>query len=72
MRPLRKGEYDIANISLIGYDPVTGRSYEECHREWKCELDKLKERAARRRWWQLIEWFAINRQIAIMQQRLGF
>lgn len=72
MKPLKAGEYDLANISLIGHDPVTGRSFAECDAEWKAELEKLKARAAARRWWQIAEYFSINRQAAIMAQRLGF
>lgn len=72
MRPLKKGEYDLANISLIGHDPVTGRSFAECDAEWKAELEKLKARDAKRRWWQVWEWFGVRRQTVILSQRLGF
>jgi hypothetical protein len=72
MKPLRKGEYDLANISLLGRDPVTGRSFAECDAEWRAALEKLKARHKARRWWDLVEMFRINRQAAIMAQRLGF
>jgi hypothetical protein len=52
LTPIRKGEYDLVNISLIGHDPTTGRSYEECHAEWKGELDKLAAEEKTIRWWQ--------------------
>jgi hypothetical protein len=71
MKPLKVGEYDLVNISLLGFDPVTGRSYEECHDEWSDERKRLQERVNRLRWWDLLERFRVARQIWIMQQRLG-
>lgn len=31
---LAVGEYDLVNISLIGYDPNSGWSYEQCQDAW--------------------------------------
>lgn len=72
MRPLRKGEYDLANISLVGHDPVTGRTFKECKAEWDAALQALMARDAARPWWNIVEFFRINREAAILQQRLGF
>jgi len=72
LQPLKAGEYDLANISLIGHDPVTGRTYAECNAEWQAALEELKARNAKRRWWQVRELYAVRRQTAILSQRLGF
>lgn len=71
MRALRPGEYDLVNINLIGYDPVTGRSYEECQDEWDAALKKLAERQSKCRRWNFVERFRVARQVAIMEQRMG-
>jgi hypothetical protein len=71
MEPLRKGEYDLANISLIGFDPNTGRSFDDCWAEWAAERDRIIARLDQARWWQLIEQFRCRWQIAILAQRLG-
>lgn len=72
MKRLRKGiDYDLVNISLIGFDPVTGRSYKECQDEWDAEMAKLKERIANVRWWQLREQIAIRWRLLIMLERQG-
>lgn len=72
MGPLKAGEYDLVNISIIGYDPITGRTFDECMTEWEDALAKLTERAERLRWWQLRERFAIANQIAILRVRRGY
>lgn len=69
--PLRTGEYDLVNISLIGHDPITGRSFEECHAEWKAMLDAVLERDKRRRWWDLAERFRVARWAWILTVRQG-
>lgn len=70
--PLRKGiDYDLVNISLIGFDPITGRSYDECHDEWTAALLRLQKRVDRLRWWDLPERFRIVRQGLILEQRQG-
>lgn len=69
---LRKGEFDLANISTIGYDPITKRPYAECHAEWQQHFEKLTARVNALRWWNLKERFSCARQEAILRQRLGF
>lgn len=53
VRPIRRGEYDLANISLIGHDPVDGRSYEDCHDEWQRAFDETRAAAEAARWWRI-------------------
>jgi len=72
MKSLRPGiDFDLVNISLIGHDPVTGKSYEECADEWKNELERLQARCAKLRWWQIRERLWLARQTNIMSQRQG-
>jgi hypothetical protein len=72
LQPLRVGiDYDLVNISLIGHDPVTGRSYEECQDEWDRARDDLLARIEKLRWWQLTDRFRLVRQCAVLRQRLG-
>lgn len=71
MKRLRKGEYDLVNISLIGFDPNTGRSFEDCWAEWETERNALFARLEKARWWQAIEKFRCRWGIAILSQRLG-
>lgn len=54
MKRLKRGEYDLVNISLIGHDPITGRSYEECSAEWRKDLADVEERQKKLRWWNVI------------------
>ncbi len=70
--PLRPGiDYDLANISLIGFDPVTGRSYEECHNEWTEWFKWTTARAERMPWWNLVERYRVIRAAIILKERLG-
>jgi hypothetical protein len=70
--PLRKGiDYDLVNISLLGVDPVSGRSFDECHKEWAAALGRVQERANRLRWWDLPERLRIARKLFILTQRQG-
>lgn len=71
MKPLRKGEYNLVHISLIGRDPISGRSFEECRAEWKAELDIVAEEARTVRWWQIIRRVRVAWKIAILEQRQG-
>lgn len=71
MRFLKAGEYDLVNISLLGYDPVTGRTYKECHDEWQAELDKTILRFNNLRWWNIIDRISVGLQFSILKQRLG-
>lgn len=69
---LRKGiDYDLVNISVIGFDPVTGRSFQECHAEWRRELDAVQARIEKMRWWNLLEQFRTRRDLLILNQRQG-
>ena len=70
--PLRPGiDYDLVNISLIGHDPVTGRTYEECSAEWKQWKDELQARIDSMPWWNLRLRLQNSRDLMIMVQRLG-
>ena len=69
--PLKSGEYDLANISIIGYDPITGRSFDECADEWDAAAARVTLEADSLRWWQIIRRIKIARKIHILQQRQG-
>jgi hypothetical protein len=69
--PLKRGEYDLVNISLIGHDPITGRSFDECSAEWNVWLEEVKRRHAARKWWQLREYFRMNYKLGVLGQRQG-
>ena len=71
MGPLRRGEYDLANISLIGFDPNTGRSFDDCWAEWEAERNAVFARLERTRWWQVAEKVRCRWRLAILSQRLG-
>lgn len=72
LKPLRKGiDYDLVNISLIGHDPVTGRSFEECMTEWEAERDDLIARVDRMRWWHLREQVRVRYAVWVLRQREG-
>lgn len=68
---LAAGEYDLVNISLIGYDPITGRTYDECQDEWDEWRGELLARVTKRRWWQIVAHFRNVYRFAILRQRLG-
>jgi hypothetical protein len=72
LRPLKKGEYDLVNICVLGSDPITGRPFNECNAEWQAWLDEAQERQKNRRWWDIVEWFRIVRITQILHQRMGF
>lgn len=71
LEPLKAGEYDLVNISLIGHDPITKRSYKECCAEWDAANTDLMARFKKLRWWNLPERFRLAREVAILRQRLG-
>ena len=72
IKPLRVGiDFDLVNISLLGYDPVTGRTYQECHYEWEAWKDELLARIEARRWWQVLAYFRHNYLASILTERLG-
>ena len=69
---LRKGvDYDLVNISLLGYDPVTGRSFEQCNAEWNAQLKAVEQRMARARWWQLRQKFRNRWDLMVLERRQG-
>jgi hypothetical protein len=71
LRPIRRGEYDIANVSIIGHDPTDGRSYEECHAEWQREFDRVQEARRITRRWNLRARLRHRFQIAALATHLG-
>lgn len=68
---IRKGEYDLANISLLGSCPVTGRTYEECRAEWSAAHDYLVWRIQQTRWWQVWRIWDNRKQTLNLYLRLG-
>lgn len=68
---IRRGEFDLVNMSLLGHDPITGRTYQECHSEWKAAFDYLQWRMHRTQWWQV--WLVVaNRwQLLNLSLRMG-
>ncbi len=68
---LKAGEYDLVNISLLGRDPVTGRTFEECNDEWRAWLDELLAYEAETRWWQLRRKLRIRVRCAVLDERMG-
>lgn len=71
LRPIRRGEYDIANVSIIGYDPTDGRPYEECHAEWQREFDRVQEALRTGSRWNLRARLRYRFQIAALATHLG-
>ena len=71
VKPIAAGEYDLANISLIGFDPNNGRTYEECHEEFEGWRKELEGRIANRPWWRIDQWLRNNHKAAILTERLG-
>lgn len=62
---IRKGEYDLVNISLIGHDPITGRAYEQCQDEWDAERDRVMNE------WNALPWWKIWRNIRLRWQMVS-
>lgn len=71
LRPIRKGEYDLVNISLVGHDPADGRPYEACHAEWQASLDDVVRQADEVRWWQFRRHLRIRWQTMALTTHLG-
>lgn len=71
MKMLRKGEYDLVNISLIGFDPNTGKSYDECRAEFTAERERVLKAWEEVRWWQVWRNIKLRFEIAALVQRLG-
>jgi hypothetical protein len=71
MRRLRKGEYDLVNISLIGHDPITGKSFDECMKEWRAEAQANDDAFAKLRWWQVLKNLRLRCRAFVLSERLG-
>lgn len=71
-RPIQNGEFDLVNISLLGIDPVTGRSFDECNQEWKEALARVIAFMSTVKWWQFRKRLQAARQLAILAERQGF
>jgi len=71
LRPIRKGEYDIANVSIIGYDPTDGRAYEDCHAEWQREFDRVRAARETTPRWNLAAKLRLRFQVAALSTHLG-
>ncbi len=71
MKLIRKGEYDLANISLIGFDPNTGRTFEACWAEWEAERDRLMRAWFALKWWQVFRAVKLRWQVMNLVSHLG-
>ena len=69
--PLKRGEYDLVNISLIGHDPNTGRTYKECSAEWQAWMAEVQRRMDAAKWWQFREKFRLRYKVAVLGLRQG-
>ncbi len=54
-------DYDLVNIMLIGYDPVTGKSFEECCDTWKASRDAVTAEYEALTWWKPWHWWKLIR-----------
>ena len=69
--PLAVGHYDLVNISLIEFDPITGRTFKQCvdeHNAWCAAVDS---EFAHLRWWQVRKWLLLRRDIYRLAVRQG-
>lgn len=71
MKMIRKGEFDLVNISLIGHDPNTGKSYEQCQDEWDAERDRVFREWDALRWWQWIRNLRLRWQMVCLIEKRG-
>jgi hypothetical protein len=71
VRPLERGQYDLVNISLIGRDPITGRSYEACSAELSAAATTIAKEAEGLRWWHLYRQFRLRVNLVRLYQRQG-
>jgi len=70
-RPIRKGEFDMVNMSMLGFDPLTGRAFDDVHAEWRAELDKHIEAGKTLRWWQLRRRWRYNQISYALRSHFG-
>lgn len=71
LRPIKRGEYDLVNISLLGFDPNTGKPYQECHDEWSAERVKLEAEGKTIRWWQFGRRRVYGQRVWALRTHLG-
>lgn len=67
--PLKKGEYDLVNISILGFDPVTGRSFDECNAEFNKWLNAVEVESLQLRWWQFRRRYRLWTNIRLHQRQ---
>ena len=72
MKMIRKGEYDLVNISLIGHDPNTGKSYEACQDEWDAERDRILAEWEALPWWKVWSNLRLRWEIAALYSKRGY
>jgi hypothetical protein len=72
MKMIRKGEYDLVNISLIGHDPNTGRTYEQCQDEWNAERDRILIEWGSLPWWNFWRNIRLRWEVAALYSKLGY
>lgn len=71
VKRIRRGEYTLAMISILGRDPVTGRTYEECRAEWRAELDRISAEWNKTRWWHLRRQIRLRWENFKLAERFG-
>lgn len=71
VRPLRRGQYDLVNISLIGHDPISGLTYEACSAELNAAATAVAGQAEGLRWWHLYRQFRLRLNLVRLYQRQG-
>ncbi len=71
LRPIRKGEYDMVNMSLVNHDPVSGRPYDEMHAEWQVQVDAVTAEWDKLRWWDLKTRLRLRRYTFALHTHLG-
>ncbi len=69
---IRKGEYDLVNMSFIGFDPNTGRSFDDCYAEWEAEKARVLDEWESLRWWQVIKNIRLRWQMVCLIERRGY
>jgi hypothetical protein len=69
--PIKRGEYDLVNISLLGFDPTTGKPYQECHDEWSAAREALEAEQKTLRWWEVGRHLAYRLKLAALTSHFG-
>ena len=70
-RFIRRGEYDLVNVSLIGFDPNTGQPYDSFHDDYSAALNALVAEWDRLRWWQLLKNWKLRVATAALKSHEG-